>query len=94
MNKIKVIKWISEDESKKYEQSFGGLGGWFKDGMRWKDYIEAVYPEKRAYAKALRKEILRLELKEDGHWHQNDEAGHPLFSDNITKRLLRFFWAH
>jgi hypothetical protein len=79
---MKIIKWISSDDSEKLEQSFGGLGGFFQNGMRWKDYIAVVNEDKLHYAEALREEIIRLKIKESGPWHQNDSNGTPVFEDN------------
>lgn len=79
---MKVIGWIGYDEIEDgFEQSFGCMGGFFDDGMRWKDYIDLVEPEYKSYAEALRKEIIEKGIRYNGSQHQNMPDGIPVFSD-------------
>lgn len=75
---IKVVDWISLEDGGT-TISLGGLGGFFENGMRWDNYIEIV--KDSPHLTALREEIIRKGLKENGGWHQYNEAGVPLFSD-------------
>lgn len=86
---MKIIDWVDyEDAGENYvDNLIGGLGGffnWEKKGMRWKDYIEEYPDEKdKIYIEALRKEIVKNNLKFTGHVHQNG-LGVPLFEDNTV----------
>lgn len=83
---MKVIKWISYDEAENYtSNSFvGGLGGFFENGMRWKDYEDGYTPEALQFIAALRKEILEKSLKISGEQHQYKENCAPLFEDGTV----------
>lgn len=89
-----VIDWISSDEKEleEMEVSLGGLGGWFKDGMRWKDYIENLSEHKIPYAEAMRKSVIDKAIKHGGDWHQNSDEGTPLFSDNTVASFSFRAW--
>lgn len=40
---IEVIGWVQYGEIELTdEESYGGLGGYFENGMRWNDYINHV----------------------------------------------------
>jgi len=85
---MKVIGWISHNDLEDgFEESFGSLGGFFKLGMRWTDYLEVWPPEGGEYAEALRKEILKIKLQCEGPDHQNCRI--PVFSDG-TYALFSF----
>jgi len=92
MNNIKVVDWISYDEAENKENSFGGLGGWFDNGMRWKDYLEACTPKSRQYPMAIRKAVIERQLKEGGDWHQSSDTGVPLFSDGTVATFSYRSW--
>ena len=89
---ITIIKWISRDESDNLPTSFGGLGGFFQNGMRWKDYIDSWKEEVHPYIEALREEIIKNKIKERGPWHQNDPKGVPMFSDNTVATFSFRAW--
>lgn len=81
MNKIKVKEWISWEESEKYDESVGLMGGWV-EGERWKEYLETHSPKSLEYLEALRERILEEKLKVGGDEHQLNYV--PLFSDNTV----------
>ena len=91
---IEVKEWISFDESCSYEESFGGIGGFFADGMRWKDYIEHNGFEEKGleYAEAIKQSVIENEIRDDGRWHQNSRYGVPLFSDNTVATFSYRAW--
>jgi hypothetical protein len=78
---IKVVKWIAyNDVTKDMKKSIGGMGGWFKEGLRWKDYIENLKPEVVPYAEAIR-EAFKDKKPFGGDHHQDAPDGVPVFSD-------------
>lgn len=87
-----VSKWVSYSEADKLPQSFGGMGGFFNDGMRWKDYLdvweESVYP----YIEALRADIIKRGIREFGPWHQDSPEGAPVFSDGTAATFSYRAW--
>lgn len=79
---ITVVEWISESEIDGKEAAIGGMGGFFKEGMRGnKDYFDTFIPEVKPYYEALRKEIIAKGLRITGEQHQYSEGGVPVFSD-------------
>jgi len=81
---VKVEKMISSKEADKYDLSLGGMGGFFKRGMRWQDYIDSFMPKAHPYAEAFRKYVVENKIREGGDWHQYSPAGTPLFSDKTV----------
>ena len=85
---IEVEKFITYEEAAKIEAeghgTIGGLGGFFKDGMRWEDYIDMYLPNGQEYAEALRRYIIKNKIKRGGDWHQSEEEGTPLFTDGTV----------
>ena len=81
---ITVEKWIPFEEAEKLEtKNIGSMGGFFKEGMRWPDYVEfyegAPFAE---HYEALRQECLAKGFKFTGEHHQDSGAnGCPVFSD-------------
>lgn len=90
---MKVQKWISYEESGNYKESIGGMGGWFREGHRWKDYIEDLTPKGREYIEAIRVSVLGLGLKHTGEYHQYGKDGVPLFNDNTVGSFSYRAWA-
>ena len=70
----------------------GGLGGWFTDGMRWKDYAETHTEEGLRYAEALREAILLRKIKATGSEHQNGSELVPVFSDGTIATFSFRAW--
>lgn len=93
---MEVIKMIPYEEADKlvdkYGETIGGLGGYFADGMRWKDYAEMFTESGKEYAEAFRKYILEKKLKHGGDWHQNSPEGAPLFSDGKAATFSYRAW--
>ena len=89
---LEVVKWVSNDEAEKLSCSFGGMGGFFNDGMRWKDFLDAFIPESHQYAEALRRDIIKRRIKECGLWHQENENGVPVFSDGTVAMFSFRAW--
>ncbi|MBQ2937608.1 MAG: hypothetical protein IJE05_01810 [Clostridia bacterium] len=87
-NGIRVIKWISYDKASElieigvlYDNNIGGLGGWFKEEQRWKDYKMAFKEAAHPYIEALREDIVLNNIRHCGNDHQELENGVPVFSD-------------
>lgn len=91
-DEIKVIRWCSYEEAKKLVQSFGGLGGFFDNGMRWADYISTFDDSVHKYANALRESIITNKIKECGPWHQESDCGSPVFSDGTVATFSYRAW--
>ena len=78
---MKVEKWISYREAQGFKDSCGSMGGFFSEGMRWKDYIEEWKDEVRPYLEAIRKFVVENGLRLTGQQHQYSSYGVPLFED-------------
>jgi hypothetical protein len=77
----KVVDWINYDEIGERAEAIGGMGGFFSDGMRWKDYIEIWIDEVKPYAEAIRESVLQRGSLMTGDQHQYSANGVPLFDD-------------
>ena len=91
---MKIIKWIDEDTAYNNEydnyDSIGTLGGFFKNGMRWKDYIKNVNKDIHSYVELMRKDIVKNKLRYTGQQvNYSHVDGVPVFSD---KKLGFFSW--
>lgn len=87
-NEIRVIKWISYENAMKLidldvlkDNKIGGLGGWFQNGNRWKDYKNVFKKEAHPYQEALRREIIEKNIRYCGNDHEELHDGVPVFSD-------------
>ena len=89
---MEVIGWIDSDETEDFDESYGGLGGWFENGMRWKDYAEAHTEEGLEYAEALRESIIKRKLKITGSTHQKGYECVPVFSDGTIAAFSFRAW--
>jgi hypothetical protein len=80
---IWIRKFIAYEEAKGYPDNLGTLGGFFRDGMRWKDYLEisGYNAEGCRCLEALRSYIVKHRIRRGGDWHQHSKKGVPLFSD-------------
>ena len=72
---LAVVEWISDSEDAEIIP-----GGFFKEGMRWNDYIERFTDPYQKYLAALRKAILRRTMKITGEEHQNEMDTVPVFN--------------
>ncbi len=63
----------------------GGLGGWFKEGMRWDDYLADLKDhdneDQVEMFEALRRSMIEHRIRHGGDWHQVDPRGTPIFSN-------------
>jgi len=89
---IEVSEWISYKKSDGKKESIGGLGGFFDYGMRWGDYLDAIPELERPYAEAIRRSVLKNELKFNGSEHQYSEVGMPLFTDDTVGSFSMRAW--
>lgn len=84
---MKVIDWVSREDTQNLESSVGGLGGffnWERKGMRWKDYLGQHDSKEHPHLEALRESIVEKDIRFGGDWHQNADQGVPLFEDNTV----------
>ena len=88
---VKVVEWISREESESYETSIGGLGGWV-DGEKWEVYAGGIKPELKEYYEALRNAIIVRKLKYTGAQHQDKDDGTPLFEDDTVAHFSFRAW--
>jgi len=81
--KIQVVDWVEYNlDVDIRKRSVGGPGGYFCNGMRWKDFLGAEEYDGRKYYKALREAILKNKYEFGGEKHQRDMA--PLFNDGTV----------
>jgi hypothetical protein len=90
--KVSVVDWISEKEADIKECSIGGLGGFFSDGMRWKDYADKLTSEALPYANAIRQSVIEKNIRLTGNDHQYSDEGVPLFSDGTVGQFSFRAW--
>lgn len=82
-----TVKWITNAEADSFDQKddLGGLGGFFNDGMRWKDYIGRYRKQWHPHLETLRKSIIDNDIWHEGGWHQGQQSDSdlsvPLWSD-------------
>lgn len=93
----KVVRWMPYDKTEGMTEAIGGLGGFFNGfgsggGMRWKDFIGDGAPPWLNYAEALRAEILRLQLRTSGEYHQAADDGVPVFDDETVGTFSYRAW--
>lgn len=87
IDNISIVKFITYNESDKYEESrfLRGMGGFFQPGMRWEDYVNHFQPELGPLLEKLRVAIVEHNIKMTGAEHQaGREVSVPLFSDNTV----------
>ena len=92
---MQVVKMICYSESDNYPCSFGGLGGWFSNGMRWKDYASKFVGDAAdtlKNAEAFREYIIAHKIRNSGAWHQTANNGVPLFEDNTVATFSYRAW--
>jgi hypothetical protein len=89
----KVIGWASYDSVPgDLSQRIGSWGGFIEQGDRWQDFVSESEEKKAPYYEALRREILRRDLKQGGDWHQNDAEGVPVFNDGTVAMFTFRGW--
>lgn len=92
MSNIFVVDWVSYQDSPESEHDLGWMGGWFKDGHRWKDYLNVYKEEVHPYLEALRQEVVSKNIRFGGDVHQHSDDGAPKFSDGSVLRLSYRAW--
>jgi hypothetical protein len=89
MTMKKVVEWICYDDAKEEDNTIGSLGGFFKDGMRWPDYVDQFVDEGKEYAEAIRQDVIDKHIRLTGEGHQSDSHGVPVFEDG---KCALFSW--
>lgn len=82
---MKVLRMIGDEEIEilgAKNSGFGGMGGFFDNGMRWKDYLDAWEEKGQEYAEACREYIIENEIKYTGMENQDSGKDCFLFDDN------------
>ena len=90
MNEITVISWDIDDAEEDAEQ-FGWWGGFFEEGMRWKDYIEEFDDDIIPYLEAARESAVKNKIMVKGGQHQSFGIT-PVFSDGKYFALTLRAW--
>ena len=87
-----VSAWTSYEKSMKVApvDSCGGLGGFFENGMRWKDYIAGFTDDAAIHLEAIRKSIVSKGIQITGEGHQQNFV--PIFSDGTAGRFSMRAW--
>ncbi len=81
-DKLTIVEWITYSESRgKEENGLGGMGGWFENGMRWKDYKNSYKKIAHSMLETLRKSIIENGIKCSGEAHQGYSSAVPLWSN-------------
>jgi len=80
MKEITVVSWDESDIPKEGDAAIGWWGGFFEEGMRWKDYLAAFDEKVHPYLEAARKSAVKNRIKVTGAQHQWDGIT-PVFSD-------------
>lgn len=89
---MKVVDWIAYADCENYTDSVGGLGGFFKDGMRWKDFIGSYTDKAKPYYEAIRQDVIKKGIRITGERHQYSDNGVPLFEDNTVGTFSYRAW--
>jgi hypothetical protein len=79
MAELTVVSW-SEDDVPEGASRTGWWGGFFENGMRWKDYVENFDAEVRPYLEAARASAVENGIKVTGADHQHRGIT-PVLSD-------------
>lgn len=79
---MKIVKWIDcEKAVNKDSHGLGGFGGFFKKGMRWKDYKKMYKKTYHKELEELRKSIIENRIRCKGSEHQYGNGNAPLWDD-------------
>ena len=94
--KVEVTDWIDYHCSNNYEENgVGGMGGWFNwttKGQRWRDYLNIWKPKVRPYLEAIRRSVIKNNIRINGNGHQYSKEGVPLFNDNTISKFSFRGW--
>ena len=86
---IRVISW-NRDDAADNADAFSWWGGFFGEGMRWKDYLETFDDDVQPYLEAARQSAVHNTIKATGDQHQNGIT--PVFSDGRYFSLTFRAW--
>ena len=87
------IKFVTYSESANYPESgFGGMGGFFDNGMRWKDYLKIWKEEYHSDLENLRTAIVENKIRFTGEQHQNGTQSCPVFTDGTCATYSYRAW--
>lgn len=91
---MKVVKWIERDDrdDTKYPKIVGGLGGFFKEGMRWDDYLKETQEDWHPYVEAIRQSAIENNIRITGKQHQYGDSGMPIFEDGAAGMFSYRAW--
>jgi len=92
--KIELTDWISMSKAEEFPENKRPIimGGFFKHGMRWDDYTSKL-SDKIEYLEAIRKEVLRKNIRITSREHQSRvDPGVPFFSDGTALLFTMRAW--
>lgn len=91
---MEIEKFIGYSEAElKEENGLGGMGGFFKHGMRWKDYLEVFNENVHADLEKLRKAIIEKNIRCTGEQHQSDfYKSVPLWDNGLVDTYSYRAW--
>lgn len=87
------ITWITSNEGeKRQENGIGGTGGFFKDGMRFNDYLEQFSEEGQKLVKQLQDSIIKERIWIGGDGHQLGDECVPMWPDGTVATYSYRAW--
>jgi len=89
---VRVTEWVDYDDIDPSLEDVGSIGGFFENGMRWKDYINEFGENLRPYYQAIRNSVLETNKRICGDQHQNHDDGVPKFSDGCVATFTMRGW--
>lgn len=90
MTKLSVVSWKEEDVPKDSDP-IGWWGGFFEEGMRWQDYLDAFDTKVHPYLEVARKSAVNNKIRATGEQHQYDGIT-PVFSDGRCFQMTYRAW--
>lgn len=90
MPEITVISW-DEADIPEGTAAIGWWGGFFENGMRWQDYLDAFNEKVHPYLEAARQSAIENRIKVTGEQHQYDGVT-PVFSDGRYFQMTYRAW--
>ncbi len=87
---ITVISW-DEADIPAGTAAIGWWGGFFENGMRWQDYLDAFNEKVHPYLEAARQSAIENRIKVTGEQHQYDGVT-PVFSDGRYFQMTYRAW--
>jgi hypothetical protein len=90
MRGLSVVSWDVNDVPE-HGDTIGWWGGFFEEGMRWQDYLDAINPKVHPYLEAARRSAVENRIRVSGESHQHDGIT-PVFSDGTTFAMTYRSW--